>query len=156
MYRNDFDELRRLVEGGVDINSVDGDGLSLLMNAILVETPSETAVRLLVDAGADVNFEDSGQGWTALHFAARDQNAGIVKLLLEAGARTDSQDMYGNTPLWRAVMNNNPNLEIVNDLLKFHSDPYCKNLSGVSPIDIAENTQDQATLCVLSKQGQDN
>jgi ankyrin repeat protein len=50
-----------------------------------------------------VRIADSG-GWTALHFAARELQLEIAKLLLDAGAPLDVKDEYGNTPLQRAIL----------------------------------------------------
>ena len=43
------------------------------------------------------------RGWTALHFAARENLALIVKKLVKAGAVVELQDEHGNTALFRAV-----------------------------------------------------
>ena len=41
----------------------------------------------------------SNEGMTALHAAVRSQNAGLVRYLLDKGARTDIKDASGRTPL---------------------------------------------------------
>lgn len=53
----------------------------------------------LIAGGANVNAlgED---GFTALHWAARDGNLNLVKLLLEHGAKADIKDrLFGDTPI---------------------------------------------------------
>jgi len=50
-------------------------------------------------AWRDPNFTQSNEGMTALHVAARSQNATLVKYLLDHGARTDIVDASGRTPL---------------------------------------------------------
>jgi hypothetical protein len=59
------------------------------------------AVRLTLDAGADVNAYLSVHSHsTALHAAALDEQIGIVDLLAQRGARTDSRDrLWDATPL---------------------------------------------------------
>ena len=86
---------------------------------------------------ADVNVVDRGQQWTALAFAARDQNEPISRVLLEAGAAVDPVDTQGNTPLLECVFNNSPNLALIQLLLEHGADPGKKNVHGASPISIA-------------------
>jgi ankyrin repeat protein len=59
------------------------------------------AVRLALDAGADVNAALPVHGHaTALHQAAGDDNVPMIELLLARGARTDVADaLWGGTPL---------------------------------------------------------
>lgn len=94
------------------------------------------AVRRAILAGSDLDAADP-KGWTALHFAAQNSDAEVCSLLLEAGAFIDPQDSYGNTPLWRAVMNDKGKGTCINCLRAFGADPYLQNNSGISPVDIA-------------------
>jgi hypothetical protein len=71
-------------------------------------------VRLLIEAGADVNVQSCNQS-TALHCSAEDGNAEIVSLLLSANANPNLKDFKGKTPLDWAIWNNH---EEVIDLLK--------------------------------------
>ncbi len=50
-------------------------------------------------AWRDPNFTQSNEGMTALHVAARSQNATLVRYLLDHGARTDIVDASGRTAL---------------------------------------------------------
>ncbi|VVB88909.1 Putative ankyrin repeat protein [uncultured archaeon] len=135
--RKDVMALKKLTP--TDVNVRDQDGMTLLMNAIL-ENADPSIVRLLIERGADINASDSIQKWTALHFAARDQNKQIVSILLEAGANVDPTDVFGNTPLWRSVMNSTSNIDVIKDLAAHGADPYRKNNYGNAPIDIARET----------------
>jgi len=62
------------------------------------EADAVAAVRLLVDAGVDVNAV-SERGQTALHGAVYRAGNSIIRLLVERGARTDIKDELGRTPL---------------------------------------------------------
>lgn len=49
----------------------------------------------------------------------------------------DLQDRYGNTALWRAVMND-VSIEIISLLLKNGANPNLQNHSEVAPIDLID------------------
>ena len=63
------------------------------------------ALRMLLEAGADVNARDEWRGCTPLHTAA-DRGRGNVaatRMLLEAGADVNARDEWGCTPLHTAA-----------------------------------------------------
>jgi ankyrin repeat protein len=94
-----------LASVGADPNALDGSGVAPLHRA--VRTRSLPAVRALVDAGADPR-QPNKAGSTPLHLAvqptgrggsgserARQQQVGIISLLLERGARPTDRDGKG-------------------------------------------------------------
>jgi uncharacterized protein len=119
-------------------NLRDEDEMTPLMNAILEEEVDPAIVSLLLKRGADVNARDR-EGWTALHYAARDQKDAVVPLLLAAGAEVDPVESFGNTPLWRSVMTYQSNPVVIRQLLAHGADPHRKNRKGNSPLDVARN-----------------
>ena len=64
----------------------------------LMETPEPRVVQHLVDLGVDINGRDCYLN-TPLHYASRNKNVEIMKILLDAGSEVDpvNQDMI--TPL---------------------------------------------------------
>lgn len=60
-------------------------------------------VRLLLDAGADVNASGPDSGYTALHNAAGEARTEIVRLLVERGANTECRMSSAATPLMLAA-----------------------------------------------------
>jgi ankyrin repeat protein len=107
--RWDFDAQREtiacLVSAGADPNASDDSGVGPLHRA--VRTRSLAAVRALLDAGAD-STRPNRAGSTPLHLAvqptgrggsgseiAREQQAGIIALLLEHGAKPTDRDGKG-------------------------------------------------------------
>ena len=76
------------------------------VNTDLVEAAMRgdaTAVRSLLDDGADVNAT-YGDGSTALHWAAGNGNLELTRLLLDAGARVDATTRIGRmTSLFMAA-----------------------------------------------------
>jgi len=94
-----------LLSVGADPNAVDNSGVAPLHRA--VRTRSLAAVRSLLDGGANVK-QPNNAGSTPLHLAvqttgksgsgspsAREQQAAIVQLLLERGARATDRDGKG-------------------------------------------------------------
>jgi hypothetical protein len=90
---------------GADPNTMDRSGVAPLHRA--VRTRSLPAVRALVDGGADVTQRNKS-GSTPLHLAVqptgrggsgsqqgREQQAGIIRLLLDRGARPTDRDGRG-------------------------------------------------------------
>jgi uncharacterized protein len=134
VYRNDYDELKSLVDKGSDINVTDNDGRSLLMHAILATPPSVKMISLLIDLGSNLQHVDKQRKWSALHFAAQSQYWDISKMLIEHGAIVDLQESNGNTPLWIAVMNKKPNLDLVKGLVCYGAYHNKINNYGVSPM----------------------
>jgi len=61
------------------------------MRAAIIDTMSPEAMQMLVDHGADVN-EKTPEGLTALDFARRLGNTGVVDALIKAGARSSNTE----------------------------------------------------------------
>lgn len=101
------DTITYLLAVGADPHALNKDGVTPLHRA--VRTRSLAAVRALLDGGADPR-QPNKAGSTPLHLAvqttgrggsgstqAREQQAGIVRLLLERGARMTDRDGHGKT-----------------------------------------------------------
>jgi ankyrin repeat protein len=151
VYRKDLAVLQRLDPSGV--NCLDEDGRTPLMHAVLAAEPDPAIVRLLIERGADVNASEPDQHWTALHLAARDQHAIIVRVLLETGAAVDPIDVFGNTPLWRCVMTAASDLTALRCLIAYGADPSKKNNFGISPIDIARTANRADIVSAIEASG---
>ncbi|EEF49840.1 signal recognition particle 43 kDa protein, chloroplastic [Ricinus communis] len=80
-----------------DVDAVDSYGRTALL--FVSGLGSEPCVKLLAEAGADLNHRDNSGGLTALHMAAGYVQPGIVKLLIELGADPEVEDDKGLTPL---------------------------------------------------------
>ncbi|EJW88524.1 hypothetical protein WUBG_00563 [Wuchereria bancrofti] len=59
----------------------------------------EQAKAMLENGKIDISFQHHGNGWTALHWAARRNHQEIVGLLLRAGFDPKSPAKNGKTPL---------------------------------------------------------
>ena len=116
----------------------DSLGRTPLMHAVL--QGKDTEVKQLIKSGVDINVQDNN-GFSALHFAAQDNQLASLRLLVEAGALIDTPNKFGNTPLFIATFNSKGRGEIIQLLLKNGADRDYKNKSGVSPIDLAHTTE---------------
>ena len=92
-----IEELRALLDNGLDPNSATSEGTTLLMAASA--DPDKTA--LLIERGSEVNAK-AKTGFTALHAAATHRgSARVIRLLLDAGAEVEpGRDvMFNASPL---------------------------------------------------------
>jgi ankyrin repeat protein len=140
VYRQEQPQILKWLKKGAAINRVDEDGRTILMHAILADKASVEVIMLLIQNGANVKLAEPAQQWTPLHFAARDNRADIVKVLLENKAEVDARDVFGNTPLWRAVMNFKGDDKAIRLLLSHGADKNLANKHGVSPLSISQTT----------------
>ncbi|GMH23645.1 hypothetical protein Nepgr_025488 [Nepenthes gracilis] len=95
----DASALKQLIEAedGRDIDAVDENGRSALH--FVSGLGSEPCVRLLAEAGADLNHRDNVGGLTALHMAAGYVRPDAARALIELGADPEPEDDRGQTPL---------------------------------------------------------
>ncbi|MBD3179106.1 MAG: hypothetical protein GF417_05655 [Candidatus Latescibacteria bacterium] len=101
IYMKDFEKVRELIEGGMDVNiRQERSGSSPLMVACAREG-TDRIIEYLLEKGADVNAEDSS-GYTPLIWASENSLA-AVNMLLARGARADVVAVNGMTPLIRSV-----------------------------------------------------
>ncbi|XP_043713158.1 signal recognition particle 43 kDa protein, chloroplastic [Telopea speciosissima] len=89
-------EIEELSDGR-DIDAVDSDGRTALL--FVAGLGSEGCVRLLAQAGANLNHRENSGGLTALHMAAGYVKPGVAQALLELGADPEVEDERGRTPL---------------------------------------------------------
>lgn len=151
IYRGDVHELAKFLRNTEQLaNQTDEEGRTLLMIAVLSELGSLEIAEKLLTSGLPLNARDTGQRWTALHFAARDQKTELVRMILDAGAEIDPTDAFGNTPLWRCIMGAKNNLSTARELVTRGANPCAKNQHGVSPFDLARTIGYQPLVTLLS------
>lgn len=118
----DIARLEAWLAEGVDKNQE-------LLNAVLAGDPNRA--RFLLSKGADVNWRD-GQGYTALHVAAKTRHSDMITLLIAAKADPNLGDGDGLPPLLYAVMRNH--VPSVLALAKGGADLEKKLQGGYSPL----------------------
>jgi ankyrin repeat protein len=124
------DAIALLIAAGADIDAVDQSDTTALAEAVLTQKPR--AAYLLLDAGADPNIADDILRETPLHIAAMRQDAGIVRMLLAAGANPIGWNVDGSDPLHLAAFRGLP--DNVEALLKGGADPRAFDDQGLTPL----------------------
>ena len=72
-----------VLNGGCDVNAIDADGYSVLINAI--DAQLDESALFLIEHGADIQFADS-RGANALYFAVLNGSWSVFQKLLDKGA----------------------------------------------------------------------
>ncbi|KAI5388252.1 hypothetical protein KIW84_074082, partial [Lathyrus oleraceus] len=92
-------EIKKILEAddGRDVNAVDTDGRTALL--FVAGLGSEPCVKLLAEAGANLDHQDNSGGLSALHMAAGYVRPGVAKLLLDLDADPEISDDRGRTAL---------------------------------------------------------
>jgi ankyrin repeat protein len=105
--RRDTAALKGLLEGGLDPNTRDATGRTLLMEA--ASRDADDVIRLLLAFGAAVNAA-TVEGWTPLMSAAAALSDKGVRVLLDAGANPEARTVHGlnafdiaHEQLWRRL-----------------------------------------------------
>lgn len=112
--------VRTFLEKTHDINDVDSLGRTAIHTACAFWWANVEVARVLLETGADISIPDY-EGFTPIHFAARDGNAEIATLLIENGADITAvaeKDRW--TPLHYASVRDH--IDIVQAILQLSSD----------------------------------
>lgn len=117
---NDVARVRKYIRRRVDLNCLGEHGYCGMNR----RTPLHWAavngavqsVELLLEAGADPNFQDI-RGRSALHWAARLNRLEVITLLLEKGAKPDLVDVDQMTPLVCAAYGKDTSREVFSALV---------------------------------------
>ena len=97
--RDDFEIVETLLSFGANQNITDFNGESPLHYA-----GTAAVCRALLSAGADVTLRSLDFQDTALHtICCNPRSLEVIDLLIDAGITVDVRDIYGRTPLLRAI-----------------------------------------------------
>lgn len=146
--KGNLEIIKILLQAGADPNlSGDGDDSPPLQSLL-----REEVTRLLIEAGAEINWQDS-DGITSLMIPAMNWG-GLeqLKVLLEAGANPNIGDSKGKTALMYAV-EYDYNLEKVKLLLQFGADVNAVDLQGNTPLKIARQQESTKIIQLLIESG---
>ena len=116
------------------------------------ERDGNTAERILSNpASTAVNIRDPGTGETALHILVRGRDAGWLGYMLGRGARPDTGDREGNTPLIIAAQIGW--LDGAEILLGRRASVNLGNSRGETPLIVAVQRRDMLMVRLLVQQG---
>ncbi|HEY7390641.1 MAG TPA: ankyrin repeat domain-containing protein [Bryobacteraceae bacterium] len=117
-----------------------------------VKSQDDAAARLLLEHHADVNARQ-GDGATALHWAAYNDDLAMADALIRASARVDAANDLGATPLHLAC--NNRSAAMVSRLLNAKANPNAKLLNGETVLMTCARAGSAAAVKALLVQGAD-
>ncbi|XP_067133001.1 protein phosphatase 1 regulatory subunit 12B-like isoform X2 [Centruroides vittatus] len=92
----DKEEVKHLLDGGADVDTVNVDGLTALHQACIDNNLD--MVEFLVEEGANVDKQDN-EGWTPLHAAVSCGSVAITEYLLQKGANPVAMNNDGELPI---------------------------------------------------------
>lgn len=117
------------------INACNGHGETALH--VASTTGRTEMVRLLLDAGANVNVTSAPETRTPLHLACGNDNVEVARLLLNcATCNVDARDRDGNTPLHLTTATGNSRL--VGLLVRHGADTDARNQRNLTPLQLLE------------------
>ena len=162
MIRGDSGTAINLIKRGVDINTVDKAGNTLLIQAVRRDVPElfdylllrraklnvrnrngETALSIAAYTGKlqyvqrliEAGADVNFYGWSPLSYAAYNGHTAIVDYLLKRGAEINARTENGSTALFFAARFGH--IEVIKLLLKNKADPTLANENGDTAIDWA-------------------
>ncbi|MBE6463683.1 MAG: ankyrin repeat domain-containing protein [Alphaproteobacteria bacterium] len=146
----DINEVKELIDMGVDVNQKDNSGRTALMEASY--WGYKEVVELLIQNGADVNQKDE-KGKTALVKASGEGYKEIVELLIKNGADVNHKDNYGYTALMDASYWGYK--EVVELLIQSGADVNQKNDNDVTALMMASRRGYKEIVELLIENGAD-
>ena len=138
---SDINRVRELLDSGVDPNTRDINGDTILLFASSRDRIE--IVKLLLQSGAEPNLVNTYSGSTPLHLASSYGYTDIVRLLLEAGANPNITNGNGNTPLHLA--SSSGYTDIVRLLLETGANPNIRDRNGNTPL-ISASSRDRIEI----------
>jgi hypothetical protein len=173
---DDVDGVNKLLAKGMDPNSVDDQGMPLLVLAareksdkvgaallanpktnIEIEDKAGENALMMAALGGDLTFvnlllakdaEVNKKGWAPLHYAAANGHDDIVKVLLDHSAYVDAGSPNGTTPLMMAARGGH--VSTVKLLLDNGADLTMKNQIGMTALDFAKTYKEPDVVKGLS------
>ena len=96
--------MRYLISKGADVNKIGAEECTPIMYEVYMHNYEN--VKILIEKGANVNYQSESDAFSSLHWAARKGDLEMVKLLRENGADINSANKEGQRPKDLAKDNN--------------------------------------------------
>ncbi|MEJ2601157.1 MAG: ankyrin repeat domain-containing protein [Anaerolineales bacterium] len=153
--KNGMLELERLLLQHIQLQAPPVDPLHKYIESIGSSLPQDAGkeIEAILDAGQDINQKDRGTGATALDIAARNNNAGAIRLLLDRGADPDIPNLIGRTPLVNAAVWGKTNS--LKALLGYGANVNSIELWGGTALDAARDDNNYENVKLLIEAGAD-
>lgn len=162
MRQRDAQAVIKLLDRGMDVNTVNREGDTLLIQAVRNDMPDlldallqrrarlnfrnrngETALSIAAFTGnmayvqriVESGAEVNFFGWPPITYAAFNNHPAIVEYLVKKGAEVNAKTENGSTALYFAARNGFT--EVVKLLLRFNADPTIANQRGETAVDAA-------------------
>ncbi len=146
MYKQDFIKVVKLVLAGADANLI---YYSLPIICHAAQHNRKEIVKILIQAGADVNYKDNNSMTTLIHIART--NNQIAQILINAHTDIDAKDNRGYTALsWAAGFNAE---ETVRLLIQAGANVNSESESGLTPLIRASKYGYKKIVEILIKAG---
>jgi len=141
-----IDDVKALIEKGVDVNLPNGNGATPLQLAARKSDDPEL-FRLLLNAGAEIDPEPDWNYDTPFEIIIAKDNIDLVRFFLNAGANIHRIDIHGRTPLEYAA-SHVKNSEIIR-LLISKGAAINKGGNGRTPLHSAASNRNKDNIVLL-------
>jgi ankyrin repeat protein len=134
-----------LIYAGANVNIEDAEERAPLYISIVYERYD--IVKMLLKAGAYVNWVTKDKGYSCIHGAAIVNDSSIMYSLLRAGANPDIQDKKKNTALHVTCINNHDTC--TRALLQYKANPNIQDTKGDTPLIHACDAESEECVRIL-------
>ncbi len=148
-----------LVAAGTPVKGVDSTGFAPLVSAVMVgaaparKTEAMAMVRVLLDAGADIEQEGPVGATPLMAASGQHHSPEMVELLLARGADVNRRGYNDTTPLYHAVRKGQAAIAEV--LVRHGADVKAGNAEGQTPLHYAALHNMASTVTLLLARGAD-
>lgn len=126
-----LEQIRSLVQNGVNLNIHENDNHENTPLHAAYFNKKRTAVRLLLELGADMSLQNSS-GWTIFHEAAWKGDLETINILIEKKGNINLKSRTEESLLFVACYSDNP--KTVKFLIKKGADMHLANSNGNTPL----------------------
>ena len=97
-----------LISRGANVNKIGAEECTPIMYEVYMHNYEN--IEILLENGADINYQSQYDGYTSLHWASRKGDLEMVKLFINNGANINSLNNENQTPKDLAKENNHDNV----------------------------------------------